>query len=84
MYAEKAVRRPPNGASELVHPLRLARLTQGKTLQQVSEPACISISKLSLIERGLQPSPAEILRLSAVLGIPASQLWPREMAEQHV
>jgi hypothetical protein len=55
-------------------PLRLARLKQGKTLQEVSTPAAISISKLSLLERGLRPTEAELQRLSGVLGIPVAEL----------
>jgi hypothetical protein len=59
-------------------PLRLARLRQGKTLQDVAIPANIGIWKLSLIERGLQATEAELMRLSGVLGIPVSELQSGE------
>ena len=66
--------------AKVPHPLRLARLRQGLTLQEVSNPARISVSKLSQLERGLTPTDAELMRLSGVLGVPINELRVREFA----
>lgn len=50
-------------------PLRMARVVAGLTLEEVAEPAGISASYLSLLERGLRPLSDDVSqRLRGVLG----------------
>lgn len=56
-------------------PLRRARKDQGKTLREVAEAAGISISYLSMLERGLD-APRDVRQALAVaLQEPEGELW---------
>jgi transcriptional regulator with XRE-family HTH domain len=59
---------------EHVHPLRLWRREQGKTLTELAEAVGVTASHLSEIERGLNdPSLALAARLSRETNIPIDQ-----------
>lgn len=58
-------------------PLRLARLSAGKTQFQVARTARIAASRLSILERDQDSASAdERAALSRALGIPQAQLFP--------
>lgn len=58
------------------HPIREARKRKGFTLRELSALACVEYSKISRAEHGLQLKPAELLRLSGVLGVTPAALEP--------
>ena len=56
-------------------PLRRARKEQGKPLREVAEAAGISVSYLSMLERGLD-APEDVRHaLSVALELPEGELW---------
>lgn len=56
-------------------PLRRARRDQGKPLREVAEAAGISVSYLSMLERGLD-APEDVRHaLSVALELPEGELW---------
>ncbi len=61
---------------ELGHELRAARKQKELTLQEVAEPAKISLTYLQKLERGgvNSPSPRVLKRLAEVLGVSYSRL----------
>ena len=60
----------------LGHELRAARKQKGLTLQEVAEPAKISLTYLQKLERGgvNSPSPRVLKRLAEVLGVSYERL----------
>ena len=61
---------------KLGHELRTARKQKDLTLQEVAEPAKISLTYLQKLERGVvnSPSPRVLKRLAEVLGVPYPRL----------
>ena len=65
----------------MLTPLRRERLLQGKSLYDMRGRSGISVSKLSLIERGIeQPNEDEKHRLARALGVRLQDLFPMEEA----
>jgi transcriptional regulator with XRE-family HTH domain len=59
-------------------PLRLARISSGLRLHDLSRRSKIGTSKLSMIERGLiVPHAHEITTLARVFGVRPSALFPK-------
>lgn len=55
--------------------LRSVRMTQGKTLREVSAAARVSLGYLSEVERGQKEASSELLAsICAALGVPQSQI----------
>lgn len=58
-----------------VSALRLARVSRGKTLQEVARDAAVSVAQLSRAERGCSLLRAEVYaRLAQLLGVPVGTL----------
>lgn len=62
--------------SETDSPARAARKARGERLEDVASRAGISVSYLSMIERGLH-TPLDVrVKLAAALERPETELWP--------
>ena len=61
--------------------IKLARVTQGLTQADIWKKTDIPQWKVSLIERGLQPSKDEAERLATVLGCDVKKLFPTSNQE---
>lgn len=62
--------------SETTTPVRAAREDRGERLADVAEAAGISVSYLSMIERGLHAPLDTRVKIAAALEQPETELWP--------
>ncbi len=67
------------GDSDMLTSLRRARLLREMSLYDLRARTGISVSKLSLVERGIeQASKDERKRLARALSVPVDDLFPKE------
>lgn len=58
------------------NPIRKRRLQRGWTQAELAQLASLSPSRVCLLERGLVPNAADLIKLSRVLGCPVDELEP--------
>lgn len=65
--------------------LRAERRTRGLLLREVAEQAGISVSLMSMVERGERtPSPPVALRIAQLYGLTITDVWPNYGEQREV
>ena len=60
--------------------LKQWRIKKNFTQQQMGEKAQIDQQRISILERGLQPSDDELVKLAGI-GIPVDEYYPRQKSK---